>query len=266
MDKSILYRFAGIGLGDIGKANFMNRIDTKFPLRTDVLFEEILPSIVDDYYIVEINGLRYMEYETVYFDTPDNTFFTAHQNGKKDRYKVRKRTYVDTGNRFLEIKHKNNKGKTKKKRIEITSSLSEIVPEEYDFLVEHIPESISPASLKAVIQNHFHRITLVRKDMGERCTIDCELGFKTPDDSSTETDGFSMVELKHEAGAPKSPLQKVLARNGIKQASFSKYCIGRVLALQPVKYNLFKERIRTIQKRLDGCFMPEELRNRIFNN
>jgi len=266
MDKSILNRFAGIGLGDIGKANFMNRIDTKFPLRTDVLFEEILPSIVDEYFIVEINGLRYMEYETVYFDTPDDTFFTAHQNGKKDRYKVRKRTYVDTGNRFLEIKHKNNKGKTKKKRIEITTSLSEIVPEEYDFIAEHIPEGISPASLKAVIQNHFHRITLVRKDMGERCTIDCELGFRTPDDTNTETQGFSMVELKHEAGAPKSPLQKVLARNGVKQASFSKYCIGRVLALQPVKYNLFKERIRTIQKRLEGCFMPEELSNRIFNH
>ena len=264
MDKSILYKFTGIGLGDIGKANFMNRIDTKFPLRSDVLFEKILPNIVDDYFIVEINGLRYMEYETVYFDTPENRFFTTHQNGKKDRYKVRKRTYVDTGNRFLEIKHKNNKGKTKKKRIEITTSLSEIVPEEYDFLKEHLPDDVSPQSLKAVIQNHFHRITLVRKDMGERCTIDCELGFKTPDDTNTETEGFSMVELKHEAGAPKSPLQKVLARNGVKQASFSKYCIGRVLALQPVKYNLFKERIRTIQKRLEGCFMPEELKNRIF--
>jgi hypothetical protein len=265
MDKGILDKFAGIGLADIGKANFMNRIDTKYPLRSDVLFEKILPYIVDDYYMVEINGLRYMEYETVYFDTPGNRFFNAHQNGKKDRYKVRKRTYVDTGNRFLEIKHKNNKGKTKKKRIEITTSLSEIVPEEYGFLAENLPDDVIPQSLQAVIQNHFHRITLVRKDMGERCTIDCELGFKTPDDSNTETQGFSMVELKHEAGAPKSPLQKVLARNGIKQASFSKYCIGRVLALQPVKYNLFKERIRTIQKRLDGCFMPEDLSSRIFN-
>lgn len=265
MDKGILSKFAGIGLADIGKANFMNRIDTKFPLRSDVLFEKILPYIVDDYYVVEINGLRYMEYETVYFDTPEDRFFTAHQNGKKDRYKVRKRTYVATGNRFLEIKHKNNKGKTKKKRIEITTSLSEIVPEEYGFLAEHLPDDVIPQSLKAVIQNHFHRITLVRKDMGERCTIDCELGFKTPDDSNTETQGFSMVELKHEAGAPKSPLQKVLAHNGIKQASFSKYCIGRVLSMQPVKYNLFKERIRTIQKRLDGCFMPEDLSNRIFN-
>jgi hypothetical protein len=266
MDKGILDKFTGIGLGDIGKANFMNRIDTKFPLRTDVLFERILPSIVDDYYIVEINGLRYMEYETVYFDTPDNRFFTAHQNGKKDRFKVRKRTYVDTGNRFLEIKHKNNKGKTKKKRIEVTTSLNEIVPEEYGFVAEHLPDDIVPQTLKAVIQNHFYRITLVRKDMGERCTIDCELGFRTPEDANTETKGFSMVELKHEAGAPKSPLQKVLARNGVKQASFSKYCIGRVLALQPVKYNLFKERIRTIQKRLDGCFMPDELKDRIFNN
>ena len=265
MDKGILDKFTGIGLGDIGKANFMNRIDTKFPLRTDVLFERILPSIVDDYYIVEINGLRYMEYETVYFDTPDNRFFTMHQNGKKDRFKVRKRTYVDTGNRFLEIKHKNNKGKTKKKRIEVTTSLSEIAPEEYGFVAEHLPQDITPQSLKAVIQNHFHRITLVRKDMGERCTIDCELGFRTPDDSNTETKGFSMVELKHEAGAPKSPLQKVLALNGVKQASFSKYCIGRVLALQPVKYNLFKERIRTIQKRLEGCFLPDELKDRIFN-
>nr|MCR5454344.1 hypothetical protein [Bacteroidales bacterium] len=160
-------------------------------------------------------------------------------------------------------KHKNNKGKTKKKRIEITSSLNEIVPDEYEFLADKIP--CDPQSLHAVIQNHFHRITLVRKDMGERCTIDCELGFKTPENTNTETQGFSMVELKHEAGAPKSPLQNVLALYGIKQASFSKYCIGRVLALQPVKYNLFKERIRIIQKRLDGCFMPEILRNTIFN-
>jgi hypothetical protein len=266
MDKGILDKFTGIGLGDIGKANFMNRIDTKFPLRSDVLFERILPYIVDDYYIVEINKLRYMEYETVYFDTPDNKFFTMHQNGKKDRYKVRKRTYVDTGTSFLEIKHKNNKGKTKKKRIEITTSLNEIDSGEYGFLSEHLPEYVDPMTLVPVIQNHFHRITLVRKDMGERCTIDCELGFKTPTENNTETQGFAMVELKHEAGAPKSPLQKILARNGIKQASFSKYCIGRVLSLQPVKYNLFKERIRTIQKRLDGCFMPEELRNRIFNN
>lgn len=262
MNKSILQDFESVGLSDIGKANFMNRVDTKFPIRTDTLFEKILPYIKDHYYIVEIKGLRYMAYETVYFDTPDNTLFTAHHNGKLDRYKVRKRTYLDTGNVFLEIKHKNNKGKTKKKRIEITTSLYEIMPEEYDFLREHIP--YDPASLIPVIQNHFHRITLVRKDMGERCTIDCELGFKAHG-SSTETNGFSMVELKHEQGAEKSPLQKVLAINRIKQTGFSKYCIGRVLCMQDgIKNNLFKEKIRTIQKTLGGALMQDDLSKVIF--
>ncbi len=248
MDKNILDKFTGIGLGDIGKANFMNRIDTKFPLRSEILFTKILPEISDEYYIVEIEGLRYMEYKTVYFDTPDNMFYTTHHNGKKDRYKVRKRMYVDTKTSFLEIKHKNNKGKTKKKRIEIQSDLFQIFPDEYDFLSKHIP--CDPQTLKPTIENHFHRITLVRKDMGERCTIDCELGFR---DSSGghETDHFAMVELKHEAGAPKSPLQKVLAKYGVKQSGFSKYCIGRVLNDQPgIKKNLFKVKIHMLQKRL----------------
>ncbi|MCQ2252078.1 MAG: polyphosphate polymerase domain-containing protein [Bacteroidales bacterium] len=212
---------------------------------------------------MEIAGLRYMAYETVYFDTPDNQLFTAHHNGRLDRYKVRKRTYLDTGNVFLEVKHKNNKGKTKKKRIEITTSLNEIFPEEYDFLRNHIP--YPPESLVPVIQNHFHRITLVRKDMGERCTVDCELGFRDMD-SCRQTNGFAMVELKHEAGAPKSPLQIVLAKHGIKPSGFSKYCIGRVLCMHSgIKHNLFKERIRTIQKTLQGALMEPSLQDIIFN-
>ena len=117
----ILQKFTAVGLEDIGKANFMNRVDTKFPLRSEVLWQKILPEIVDDYYIVEIDGLRYMEYKTVYFDTPDNMFFTSHHNGKLDRYKVRKRMYVDTKTSFLEVKHKNNKGKTSGSRVSYVS-------------------------------------------------------------------------------------------------------------------------------------------------
>lgn len=263
MDKSILDHFTPIELGDIGKANFMNRVDTKYPVRTDTLFTKILPRIIHDYYIVEIQGLKYMGYKTVYFDTPDNKFLNSHHNGKLDRYKVRKRTYLDTGNVFLEVKHKNNKGKTKKKRIEISTSLSEITVDEYGFLKAQLP-FCDPSTLIPVIENHFHRITLVRKDMGERCTIDCELGFRDLN-TGTETNGFSMVELKHEAGARKSPLQNVLAQNNIKSSGFSKYCIGRVLNMQPgIKYNLFKPKIRMIQKRLGGALMTEELAEKIF--
>ena len=218
----VLQKFTAVGLGDIGKANFMNRVDTKFPLRAEILWQKILPEIINDYYIVEIEGLRYMEYKTVYFDTPDNMFFTAHHNGKLDRFKVRKRMYVDTKTSFLEVKHKNNKGKTKK-------------------------------TLKPVIENHFHRITLVKKDMGERCTIDCELGFSDTL-SGHETNSFAMVELKHEAGAPKSPLQKTLYKYGVQKSGFSKYCMGRVLnGQQGLKTNLFRVKLRMLQKRLNNA-------------
>ena len=247
----ILQKFTAVGLEDIGKANFMNRVDTKFPLRSEVLWKKILPEIIDDYYIVEIGDLRYMEYKTVYFDTPDNMFFTAHHNGKLDRYKVRKRMYVDTKTSFLEVKHKNNKGKTKKKRIEIQTDLFEILPEEYEFLSKHIP--YNPETLKPVIENHFHRITLVKKDMGERCTIDCELGF-SDSKNGHETNSFAMVELKHEAGAPKSPLQNTLFKYGVHKSGFSKYCMGRVLnGQQGLKTNLFREKLRMLQKRLNNA-------------
>lgn len=247
----VLKKFTAVGLNDIGKANFMNRVDTKFPLRAEILWKKILPEISNDYYIVEIDGLRYMEYKTVYFDTPDNIFFTAHHNGKLDRYKVRKRMYVDTGTSFLEVKHKNNKGKTKKKRIEIQTDLFEILPEEYEFLSKHIP--YNPETLKPVIENHFHRITLVKKDMGERCTIDCELGF-SDSKNGHETNSFAMVELKHEAGAPKSPLQNTLFKYGVHKSGFSKYCMGRVLnGQQGLKTNLFRERLRMLQKRLNNA-------------
>ena len=247
----ILNQFTAVGLADIGKANFMNRVDTKFPLRSEVLWNNILPEITNDYHIVQINGLRYLEYRTVYFDTPQNLFYTWHHNGKLDRYKVRKRMYVDTGVAYLEVKHKTNKGKTKKKRIETQSSLDVILPEEYAFLEQHIP--CNPIDLSPVIENHFHRITLVKKDLTERCTIDCELGFQD-DNCGHETDHFAIVELKHEAGAPHSPLHKTLYKYGVHQSGFSKYCMGRVLNGQNnLKTNLFRVKIRMLQKRLDNA-------------
>lgn len=247
----ILNQFTAVGLADIGKANFMNRVDTKFPLRSEVLWNNILPEITNDYHIVQINGLRYLEYRTVYFDTSQNLFYTWHHNGKLDRYKVRKRMYVDTGTAYLEVKHKTNKGKTKKKRIETQSSLDVILPEEYAFLEQHIP--CNPIDLSPVIENHFHRITLVKKDLTERCTIDCELGFQD-DNCGHETDHFAIVELKHEAGAPHSPLHKTLYKYGVHQSGFSKYCMGRVLNGQNnLKTNLFRVKIRMLQKRLDNA-------------
>ena len=45
--------------------------------------------------------------------------YLAHQNGRVIREKIRVRTYVSSGLTFLEVKNKNNKGRTDKKRIRV---------------------------------------------------------------------------------------------------------------------------------------------------
>ena len=59
------------------------------------------------------------DYKSLYFDTEDRKFYNDHHNQRVHRHKVRYREYVDSGLVFLEIKCKNNKGKTIKKRLKV---------------------------------------------------------------------------------------------------------------------------------------------------
>lgn len=241
MDLSVLEQFNTIDLKNVGKAGFMNRVDVKFPINTQTLFDKVLPILKDDYMVLQIDEKDLMSYRTVYFDTPDNRMYKDHHNGKKERYKVRKREYLDTGLKFLEVKHKDNKGKTKKKRIEIQTSLDQIYPEEYEFLSKHI--IYDPSLLKSVLGNTFKRITLVKNDMSERCTLDSVICFDF-NNKQNEMKDFSVAELKHESGAPNSILQKALMNCGAREIGFSKYCTGRVVVNNNnLKTNLFKQKM-----------------------
>ena len=96
----------------------MNRIDTKFVFEIELL-KKALQEIKEYYYILEIKGLRMSAYRSLYFDTDEFKFYYEHHNGKTNRNKVRYREYLESGLCFLEVKHKNNKGKTIKKRIKV---------------------------------------------------------------------------------------------------------------------------------------------------
>ena len=53
------------------------------------------------------------------FDTDDFAMYRIHQSGHTGRQKMRFRTYVSSDLQFLEVKTKNNHGRTKKKRIKV---------------------------------------------------------------------------------------------------------------------------------------------------
>ena len=116
--KSILQNFQPISLDEMSGVKLLNRTDTKFVTSLNQL-RKLLSMAEHDYRVQEINGQRIAHYYSTYFDTPTNDMYMRHQNGHQNRQKLRIRSYVDSHLNFLEVKTKNNHGRTKKKRIPI---------------------------------------------------------------------------------------------------------------------------------------------------
>lgn len=244
---SAINLFEPITLEEMSGIRLMNRTDTKY-VTTLELLEQLLKMACTEYRIQEVDGVRNLPYYTLYYDTPDNRMFLEHQNGKKKRQKVRIRSYVNSSTSFLEVKNKNNRGRTDKRRVMIESADCNIANYN-DFLQTH--SWYKTGELCRQIENRFFRITLVNRNMTERLTIDTGLQFYnlvTKQNYSLEQ--LTIIELKRDGNTP-SPISKYLRQLRIKPAKFSKYCMGIALTNQTIKKNNFKPRIRIVE-RLSG--------------
>ncbi|HEY9115670.1 MAG TPA: polyphosphate polymerase domain-containing protein [Bacteroidales bacterium] len=222
----------------------MNRMDKKYWFKQNHL-QTLLDSISSEYYMLQIEGENRMSYLTTYFDTADNVLYGEHHNGKLNRYKIRKREYLNCGIGFLEIKFKNNKGKTNKMRIPTDVKELGFSNEEINFI-----ESFTPyvgSKLKTALINEFTRITLVNKNFKERCTIDLDLIYRF-NNKNIELKNLVIVEIKSDGKPDFSPLVLALRDSRIKASGFSKYCVGRTITDPGLKRNSFKQKIREIKK------------------
>ena len=255
---NIIGQFAPIGLEEMSGIKLMNRIDTKF-VTTVPLVVRLLKLAQADYRMQEIDGLRNMTYRTVYFDTPALDMFIAHHNGHAGRQKVRIRTYVDSHMDFLEVKTKNNHGRTRKKRVAVedfdpVNPRHDIVFRRQndqfvaydDFLRKHL--MYAPDTLLELLENRFDRITLVNEARTERLTIDTNLRFHNlANDRRHDLTGLAIIELKRDGLVP-SPILELLRQLRIKPHGFSKYCLGQAFTNPNLKTNRFKERLRSIER------------------
>lgn len=234
-----------IGLEQMSEIRLMNRTDSKFVTDKATLLQ-LLKLVGSDYFAQEIDGKRIAPYRTIYWDTPVHSFYLAHHNGRSPRKKVRVRTYVDSNLTFLEVKTKNNHGRTKKKRIQVEGS-TKIDNANCDrFLHEMTPYGYK--ELKPVLQNQFDRITLVNRGKTERLTIDFNIRFENFETHSTcGTGSLVVVELKRD-GAVFSPVKDMLLKLRVKPSGFSKYCIGTVMTNDTIKQNMFKPKMVYLER------------------
>jgi len=243
----ILGQFAPISLEEMSGIRLMNRIDTKFVTTIPVLMR-LLEMAQKEYWAQEISGERNMKYDTTYYDTEGFDMFYVHQSGHTNRQKLRFRTYVSSNLQFMEVKTKNNHGRTKKKRMKVTDmNLDE--QEKLDFLHQHLRyerEELIPA-----IRNNFNRITLVNKAKTERLTIDSNLQFfNLVSGVNRHMGDLVIVELKRD-GLCYSPVLEMLRQLRVFPHGFSKYCMGSALTNDQLQVNRFKPKLIDVEKILN---------------
>ena len=254
--EDIISTFEPISLSEMDEVKLMNRIDTKYAVPIGVL-SSILKASKQDYFAQEINGKRIASYDTLYYDTDSLEMYVRHHDRQLVRQKIRIRQYVNTNETYLEIKRKDNKGRTRKKRMTIPGfsvrpdTLGHTKREDWsveDFIASKSNyhwEDLSPH-----LTTRFNRITLVNKAKTERLTIDMNLVWENVVTGEKKTfPELVIIELKRNGHAP-SQMISILRGQRIKPLKISKYCIGTALTTPGLKKNRFKAKIRTIEKML----------------
>lgn len=245
--ESLARHLPPISLEDMSGIRLMNRMDQKYLTNIDTL-KTLLRLAEGSYYSQEIEGERVSPYATTYWDTLQTyALFRQHETGRKPRQKVRVRTYLSSDVSFLEVKKKDNHGKTAKLRIKVPS-LQAVIDEHVgaDFVKQQT--GLGLVDMVPAVGNRFNRITLVNFAKTERLTIDFNIQFYNyQTHERAAIDSIVVIELKRDGRCP-SPILPLLRQLRIKPAGFSKYCIGASVTDSHLRINRFKKRLVTINK------------------
>jgi hypothetical protein len=221
----------------------MDRTDTKYAFNI-IELAQVLETAQNHYKILSINEHRISRYKTLYYDTDNFDLYNQHHSGKLNRYKIRHRTYIESNLGFLEVKFKNNKGRTIKTRIKELETPDLKTEHPYTFLKKSLP--FNPSSLVPKIWINYSRITLVNKTSAERITIDLSLEFQK-DSIKKNLDHLVIAEVKRDSKID-SFFVSIMRNHRIREGSISKYCFGVASICNDVKKNNFKAKLLNLDK------------------
>lgn len=217
-----------VGLDELQEtAALQTRVDRKYVLPAAAL-PELLAALPDGTRRLVIDGRDTFGYESVYFDTPELDAFHLAAGRRRRRYKVRTRTYQDTGGCWLEVKTRGPRGTTVKERREHEAPADD-VGDALGFVVDTLRRhGLRPADLdlRPTLTTRYRRRTLLLPD-GARTTVDTGLEWHGPSGESAGVPEHVVVETKSVAGA--SAADRALWALGHRPSRISKYATGLVV-------------------------------------
>jgi hypothetical protein len=174
---------------------------------------------------LEIGGRRAFGYESVYFDTPDLLAYRQHVQRYRRRFKVRTRTYLDSGDCMLEVKTLGGRSETIKHRIEYdVFARYRLDARARAFVAEHTRRPDAIDLLRPTLVTSYHRFTLVDLLAGVRLTCDVDLTCRAGAGSMAGLDELVLIETKTARGT--AAISHAFHRAGARSIAMSKYCVG----------------------------------------
>src|SRR3989304_905727 len=230
--QAMLASFEPISLQATNESSRMlKRSENKYVM-TGAQLRKVLARLRDRFAVLEIDRRRIFKYRSCYFDD-DFRLFHEHHQGKRLRVKARTRHYVDTGDVFFEVKLKDRRGATNKKRQPCdVFAPKKIADKNLSMLRKFYREVYKKEfnlNLRPSLIVEYKRFTLVSKAGGERTTFDYFLRFEAVGGPAIQIgNDFIIVETK--SGDGKGVADRIIKREHIRIAeSCSKYCIGASL-------------------------------------
>ena len=247
-----------------GAAGLLTRVDRKYLVPMERA-QDLVDGLTSDARVLDIDGQRRFFYASTYFDTPGLEAFMLTARKRRRRFKVRTRTYLDTGLCFLEVKTRGARGTTVKRRMGYhPDDASRLTGPGRAFVAACLASTgvTGPAAardiaaaLRPVLATTYERTTLHLPEAEARATIDTALTWRRLTPAARERTaagagapqalrpahltaaidggepvavaGVAVVETKNPATP--SPADRALWDAGHRPARISKYATGMAL-------------------------------------
>jgi VTC domain len=241
--------FNAISLAGLNeKAEMLDRLDRKYVVPRHRMIM-LLEGLLEQFDVLEIDGQREFSYVTTYFDDQHRSSYYNHHQGRRQRWKVRVRHYVDAGFRYLEVKTKERRSMTVKRRLKLQPCQQDLDASCMEFISSCHRQSYDTAlqvELVPVLTMAYRRITLVAKDGGERLTIDTDIQFTGNETVTGPNVEKYIIETKSARG--NGLADRVLRSLHVQPTKHvSKYCVGMAATQQTDRRNTFLPAMRRLE-------------------
>jgi hypothetical protein len=235
-------RLAAVSLTDLNQqAALLARHDRKYVL-PDASIRRLLAALPHDMRVLDIDGRQRFRYETLYFDTPDLRSFRDAVRGRPVRWKVRTRSYLDADEAWFEVKLRDRRGRTtKRRRPRCFYTRAQLGTDDRTFVDESGLTDLG--ELSPVLRTSYERVTLLEQSTASRLTIDLELRCSFLGGPSVGLAGAAIVETKTIGRA--SLADRALWAIGHRPVRFSKYGTGLAAVRPDLPSNRWHRTLRT---------------------